>query len=150
MANQRILETSRATARDLDYVWSVYRQIVRPLIEPRLPGGWDDSTERGKFIDSFVLDESHILRLDGKPIGWLAGKDDGKTALLEHMYIEEPHRGKGYGGRVFQELLKEWKSAGKKVNVQVLKNTRAREFILRQGFSTTSSVQLTETLELSP
>lgn len=142
----KTLETRSAAEADEDFVWSVYRDAVRPHIEPRLSSGWDDAKERVNFLGLFKACDAHIISLDGAPIGWVGGTDDGKTVVVEHLYVTAAYRGLGYGRRVFEGLLSQWNQAGKTVEASVLKNVRAKAALQGLGFTQVSDDDLTEVL----
>jgi hypothetical protein len=67
---KHILETRPTSDADHDFVWRVYSEVVRPMIEPHLRAvGWRDEDERPKFQRIWSPAHSHVIELDGRPIG---------------------------------------------------------------------------------
>jgi GNAT superfamily N-acetyltransferase len=147
VSKQRILETRPATDSDEQFLWKLYEESVKPLMEKHIAGGWDSAAERTKFLSSVQLSGVHVLELDGQPIGWLGGEVGDTEAVLEHFYVEPGERGNGVGGTVFRELVDSWKAAGKTVKVSLHSDAKALDFVRRQGFVTAGGDQITETLQ---
>lgn len=149
MAKQKVLETRKAQKSDEDFIWSIYKEAVRPLIEPKLKGAWDDAKERLNFRKIWVLENTHIIAVDGYDIGWLSGDESGSVVTIDHFYVRSSERGKGYGGRLIDELIGRWKGLGKSIELSMLKGVKARAFVDGRGFKVVADEGLTERLHLS-
>ena len=139
---EQVLSTRPATVADLDYVWNVYKEAVRPHIEPQLKHGWIEATEFSNFSKSWKQADTHIILIDGVSIGWGGVDLSGTDASIEHLYIEPAHRGKGYGTRLVSELLLVWEAEGKAVHAPILKGSPAIGAVIRLGFGKRSDSQL--------
>lgn len=136
---ERILATRPATESDFQYVWSVYREAVKPHITPKLKDGWHDDVEIENFRNMWKAPDSHIVTVDELPVGWGGVVTSGNEIWIEHLYIEPGHRGKGYGTRLVSELTKQWNQEGKSVHAPVLKDERLMKLVSRLGFEKTGA-----------
>jgi predicted GNAT family acetyltransferase len=132
---ERILATRPAASADFDYAWKVYQQAIRPLIEPQLQRTWVESNENARFRSVWNEANAHVITLDGTAVGWAAANVTDTEVEIEHFYIEEPHRGKGYATRILTELIRNWLAEGKSVHASVLTAGRATALAKRLGFS---------------
>jgi len=127
------LATHAAKDHDFDFAWSVYSEVVRPLIEPKLNRTWTDSEEMENFREVWNSAESQIITLDGVPIGWGAAKVTDDEVEIYHLYISDQYRGKDYATTLLSELLQQWKAEGKTVRAPVLKDERLIPWTERLG-----------------
>lgn len=128
------LATKPATSQDLEFVWEVYKEAVRSKVEPHLANGWVDADEFVRFRDNWKVGNSHIITLDGAPIGWGGAVISTDKVLLEHLYIAPAYRGKKYGRRLVSELLQQWAREGKTVHAPILRGSAAGSAALDLGF----------------
>jgi GNAT superfamily N-acetyltransferase len=131
---QQKLETRSATADDINYVWNVYKDAIRSHVEPHLKNGWNDSEELNKFRKAWKPEDSHIIMLDGTPIGWGGATVSASSVTLDHLYIEPSHREKGYAHKLVSELLHRWKQEGKVVRAPILRGSPVIKFATELGF----------------
>ncbi|MEW6734858.1 MAG: GNAT family N-acetyltransferase [Acidobacteriota bacterium] len=131
---ERVLETRPATDSDFDFAWRIYLEAVRPMIEPKLNRAWDDADERERFRSIWQPANAHVITLDNQPIGWGSANISDDKAVIDHLYIEEQYRGKGYGTKLLSELLNLWNSQGKAVHASIIKENRAISLSHRLGF----------------
>src|SRR5262249_50880758 len=103
---QRILATRPATEADFDFAWKVYADIVGPQIEPRLNRAWEDAGERERFRTTWQVESAHVITLDDVAIGWAAARVSRERVDIDHFYLKEEHRAKGYGTIILKELMK--------------------------------------------
>jgi len=121
---EKLLKTRPANENDFQYVWNVYSEAVKPLVEPKLKGGWVDTVEIERFRKTWKAAGSHIIMLDNTPIGWGGAVVSEREVRIDHLYIEPSHRGKGYGSRLVAELTKQWSKDGKTVYASVLRDEK--------------------------
>lgn len=131
---EKTLNTRPATGSDFDFAWEVYRDAVRPMIEPKLKGKWDDTKEKENFRSIWEPTTVHVILLDGTPMGWGAVTSEKNKVVIKHFYFQEKHRGKGYGTKMLEELLAKWKGEGKEVHVDTVNGSRAASMAYRLGF----------------
>lgn len=139
MAKQkRILELKSAGKKDLDFAWTVWREAVKPHIEPYLLGrlgrAWRDEEEKKRFTEWWKADLSSIIMLDNEPIGWLASEESNETITLNNFCIASQHRGRGIGKKICEAKLNEWKSKRKTIVHSVLKGSNYASFFQAHGF----------------
>jgi GNAT superfamily N-acetyltransferase len=131
---ETLLATRPAKESDFQYVWGVYREAVKPYIEPKLKDGWIDSVEIERFRKIWKAADSHIIMVDKTPIGWGGAVVSENEIRIDHLYIEPQHRGKGYGTRLVSELTKMWSKEGKTIYAPVLREKRLVALTSRIGF----------------
>ena len=146
---EKILETRQATAGDLDYAWSVYSENIRPYIEPKLKDTWVDAKQKERFLTIWRPEESYMITVDEKPIGWGAAKISDKEVTLIHHYIEPAAQRKGYSTRLLSELLKEWTGKGRTVHAEVLRDPQAQALYQRLGFIKIKEAELTDLMQFT-
>lgn len=149
MTKQKILETRAAVENDESYIWHLYSEAARPLVEPHMSTDWDDGKEKARFLKELNIEACHILLLDGEPVGWAAGIDSPGQFKLEHLYIDPEERGKGIGGTFFKEYSAKLQKEGVTLAVEIMKGTRARVFVERNGFVSCADNGLTETFKMT-
>ncbi|HET9225048.1 MAG TPA: GNAT family N-acetyltransferase [Thermoanaerobaculia bacterium] len=132
-------------------MWETYREAIKPLIGPKLEGGWDDKREQDRFKAVWREDSSHIVMLDGEPIGWGAITLEATTVTIDHFYLLEAHRGKGYGTRILESLISQWNREGKEVRANVIRDNPALSLAPALGFmETEEGTSLTKSLIRKP
>lgn len=131
---KHMLETRPISEADHNFVWRVYSEVVRPMIEPHLQSGWRDEDERPKFQRIWRPAHSHVIELDGLPIGWLTVDESAPKISLQHLYIDPSFQSRGYGGRVLDGLFDKWHKAEKTVELSIFKGSRLEKFVSDRGF----------------
>jgi GNAT superfamily N-acetyltransferase len=133
----RLPKIALRDARPIDYGFA--RQLcfttMRELIEQAF--GWDEYSQDAIFARQFVLDEVHIVTIDGKDVGWIQIQRDAATINLGQFYIAPDRQNRGIGGMVLKQLLAESGKRGLAVTLSVMKANRALAFYRRRGFRVT-------------
>lgn len=145
---KRTLATRPATDRDFDFAWEVYVEAVRPVIEPKLDRSWDDAFERERFRETWDAATAHVIALDDEAIGWGAVTESQDRIVIDHFYIREHHRGRGYGATLLSELRKSWTETGKAVHASLVKDSRLIGAAERFGFERTQEDDLVQEMVL--
>jgi GNAT superfamily N-acetyltransferase len=96
-----------------------------------------------------------LIEVDGEPVGYICVtlcyslEFDGRFALLDELYLEEPWRGQGIGTRAIA-FAEEWSSARGLAAIRLEvshSNLRALELYGRQGFEAHDRHLMTKWLE---
>lgn len=80
--------------------------VCHPVPEERLEQTFADAVSDDPILEGFVLTE------DGKTVGfayiteYYACEVGGRCLMFEELYLKEETRGKGYGTRFFDEIMK--------------------------------------------
>lgn len=75
-----------------------------------------------------------MAEIDGVTVGWLRVTDAGDHVMIEQIYIEPVHQGRGIGSALLRRLVEEWRGSGKALRLAVLKTNPARRLYDRFGF----------------
>jgi GNAT superfamily N-acetyltransferase len=136
------LRTRAAKEQDFDFVWPIYRDAVRPFVEPKLDRKWDDEEELHRFKNLWRPSESYIITCEGEMIGWYAARVTERRATIHHFAIATPHRGKGHATQLLTKLLQTWTSEGREVEASALKGSRQAVLYQRLGGQQTRKDEL--------
>ena len=121
-----------ATAADVDYLWRLYRQLMRPLTEELMR--WSDDRQRVVVEAGLAAGGTSVIVVDGADVGWLQVREDPAALFLGQLYIEPAQQGDGLGTAILRDLGARASRAGKPVTLNVMKNnTRAADFYRRGG-----------------
>ena len=117
------LQVRSATEDDFELIWQMYRDAVRPFVEPRLGRSWDDGEERDRFRHIWRPSESYVVTVGEDVIGWYAAMVTERRAAIHHFAIAEPHRRHGHATKLLSDLIHGWRSQGKDVEASALKES---------------------------
>jgi len=132
----RLLETT-VTLRpagddDLDYVWSVYADGLRPYLSAYRP--WDEAGQRQRFPRIYDAAHSAIVLCEGEAAGFLTITGNDRIVLLQQFFLGADFRGQGLGSHLLDRLCAEWDEMERPVSLAVLKNNPAQHLYRRFGF----------------
>jgi GNAT superfamily N-acetyltransferase len=120
-----------ATEADYPFALHLYVEGMRGYTEAWMT--WTDEEQTARFAGNWRVGNCRIIALDGAgDIGWLDVDLSGEAPFLRQLYIAKPHRGRGLGGAVMQQLIAEW--GDQPANLSVLLNNPARRLYERCGF----------------
>jgi len=122
-----------AGADDLDFVWPVYAEGIRPYLAG---GPWDEAVQAARFARIYDPVHSAIVLCGDTPAGWLTIVGHDSTILLQQFFVAAAFRGQGLGGHLLARLCAEWDDMDRPVTLAVLKTNPARRLYRRFGFST--------------
>jgi len=107
---------------------------------------FDTVMNKSPFASAFMIEES------GEPIGYAllsftySNEVGGMVVLIEELYINELHRGKGYASKFFEFLQHEYPSA-KRFRLEVRRdNQKAIALYQRLEYSTLDYIQMVKDL----
>ncbi|MFC3674619.1 GNAT family N-acetyltransferase [Ferrovibrio xuzhouensis] len=135
----RLLETSvtlrPAQPDDLDFVWSVYADGLRPYLSAYRP--WDEAGQRQRFPRLYDAAHSAIVLCEGVAAGFVTIVGHDSTILLQQFFLDAAFRGQGLGGHLLNRFCAEWDEMDRPVSLAVLKNNPAQQLYRRFGFAPT-------------
>jgi ribosomal protein S18 acetylase RimI-like enzyme len=95
---------------------------------------WVDANQEAQFASLWRPNDTRIIVLQGKEIGWLGFRQTGDEVFLKQLYISPAHQRCGIGSAVMQLLLEEQVKTAKSMALFVLKKKPAFRFYERHGF----------------
>lgn len=137
MAN---LETRAAQSSDFDFAWDVYLQTLKPTLMSHVRKPWKDADEKKNFATTWHVNDTHIILLDGTPVGWLSCKVDDKAIEIEHGYVLEKYQRQDIGSILLAFIAGEAKRQNKTLLLDALKGAPSVDFFRDRGCT-----QLSET-----
>ena len=120
------------TLSDLDFAWNLYRQSMKPLTEALME--WVDERQKQVVERDVVSGEASIIVQDGHDRGWLRVRESIDGLELCQLYVTLEVQNRGIGTVIVGRLIGEARRKGKKLNLEVVKNNRARRLYERLGF----------------
>lgn len=125
-------ELRPAIESDREFVYQVKRDGFRDQVEATF-GAWNDSFQRVRFGETFSVEGTLIIEIDGRPAGFLELRPEAGGIRVKNIALLAAHRGSGIGTAVLEHVL----SLADRVTLRVLKNNvRALQLYQRLGFCT--------------
>ncbi|WP_440053086.1 GNAT family N-acetyltransferase [Pseudoalteromonas sp. T1lg65] len=125
------IEFVKAKDKDFAYLLSLRKETMVPHLEQ---AGLFLTDEDHKARVLYEYAASHIIYLNGRPIGLAKFKPDGQQYQLFQLQIEPRMQGKGFGSKVINTLLSRF--ADKDWTLTVLKQNPAKRLYEQSGFVT--------------
>ncbi|WP_432347913.1 GNAT family N-acetyltransferase [Shinella yambaruensis] len=124
-----------ADASDLEYAWSLYQPFIVQHIFPRrsqfqvsTADEWS-AAEGIKFPESIKSTEVYIILVDDARVGWCNIVKINNRIVIQNIFIDEEWKSKGIAQRLFDEMIPQWKSEKRVVEVPVLLGTPYSDLI---------------------
>ena len=129
-----------ACRTDFIFAQDVYFQTMRGIIERLF--GWDQPTEERRFAQFFKTEETKIIVVDGRDVGWIAEQLDGINVNIGSLYVIPEMQRCGVGTSVLQLLMAHARRQSKGITLAVVKINPALRFYERNGFRITHEDEL--------
>ena len=136
----------QAGPQDLDFMWSVYSDVVRPQIVALLNLRWVDDDEKRRLLATLNIDEVRIASVDGADVGWMAMRETDTEFVVDHGYLIPTFRRKGIGSRVLGEIIDTADKRRKPIRLAILQTCQYPQFFTQLGFAKVSEDQITITM----
>lgn len=117
---------------DVEPLAELRAEVMRADLE-RL-GRWDEHRVRQRWRDSYDLEHTFAVTVDGDLAGCVTFRPAEAGLLLEHFYLAPHVQGRGLGSAVLRELLARADAQGMTVRLIVLQGSPARRLYERHGF----------------
>ena len=124
-----------ATAKDLDFAWFLYRELMKPLTEEVMI--WHDINQRRVVESDMAGGEASIILMAGDKAGWFSHREEVKFVRLCQLYVVPEKQNQGIGSAIVRRLMAEARDRGKPLVLEVMKNNRAGILYERLGFTVT-------------
>ncbi len=97
-------------------------------------GRYDEANTRQRLRNTFVVDHTSIVLVDGELVGSVAVRPAADGDWLEHFYLAQSCRGIGIGTAILGDVIERCDRAGQDVRLNVLSGSRAQSLYARHGF----------------
>jgi ribosomal protein S18 acetylase RimI-like enzyme len=122
-----------ARADDYTFALNLYLETIKPYASEWF--AWVPDEQETQFSDLWRSDDTRIIVLDGKDVGWVEIRRTGDEIFLKQLYVAPAYQGCGIGTHVVLHMLAEWTGIVRSMALFVLKNNPAIRFYRRLGFS---------------
>lgn len=102
-------------------------------------GRFDPVRARERLLASFDPDATRHVVADGLRVGFFVVRRRPGEVLLDHLYIDPRHQGRGLGAAVLAHVFADADRQGVDVRVGALKESASHAFYLRHGFEPVGS-----------
>ncbi len=126
----------KADAGDRSFVEQVYFTTQRHIIEALF--GWrGEDVERRKFAESYDVENSSIIVVEGEDVGWLTVRRRPDQIELDAIYLCDAWQRRGIGTRIIRGLIHEAAAGRVPLRLSTAKINDARRLYERLGFQAT-------------
>ena len=129
----RALQLRPVRMDDFQFVWSLYRDLMKPLTVELL-GKWNETAQRQTIELALTQRGTFIIAKDELNIGWVQVVESLETIYLGQLYVTPSSQNRGVGTAILHELTDKARREGKTLTLDVMKNNRSRELYERLGF----------------
>ena len=123
---------SPATENDAEDLAALRVQAMRPSLEQI--GRFDPQRARERFLSNFSPEYTRYILFEGVKVGFVVVRAEQDALLLDHLYIQSEHQGKGIGSMVLNDLFSVADTQKKVIRVGALRGSASNEFYVRHGF----------------
>ena len=128
-----------ARAGDLDALAELRIAAMRDSLE-RI-GRFDPARARERLAAGFSPAHTRHIVVDGRRVGFVVVKPQADGLLLDHLYLHPMAQGRGLGGAVMAEVLRDADARSVPVRVGALRDSAANGFYARHGFRKTGETE---------
>ncbi|WP_407838672.1 GNAT family N-acetyltransferase [Streptomyces sp. DSM 116496] len=121
-----------AVTADVETIAELRATVMREDLE-RL-GRYDEHRVRQRLRDSFSLQHTSVIEIDGATAGCVTVRPAEGRQWLEHFYLAPHCQGRGLGSAVLRTVLERTDARGLTVGLNVLQGSAARRLYERHGF----------------
>jgi ribosomal protein S18 acetylase RimI-like enzyme len=125
-------ELRPATAGDLEFAWSLYRELMKPLTLELL--AWNELGQRRTVEEALAQQGASVIVIRDAKCGWLYVSETPDEIYLGQLYLTPSWQGQGIGGTIVRHLSDRAQQSGKCFTLSVMKNNRAQVLYERLGF----------------
>ncbi|QHC68399.1 GNAT family N-acetyltransferase [Rathayibacter sp. VKM Ac-2759] len=95
---------------------------------------YDAQRVRRRFLDGYRPERTRVIELDGEAVGCIAARVEDDAVWIEHFYLDPSVQGRGIGGAVLAQVLREEALGDRPFRLDVLRGSGARRLYERHGF----------------
>ncbi len=129
----RTFQLRPADTGDFQFVWSLYRDLMKPLTVELL-GRWNETGQKHVVELAVAQRGTFIITKDELDIGWMQIVELPDTIYLGQLYVTPSLQNRGIGTAILRGLTAKAQREGKILTLEVMKNNRSRALYERLGF----------------
>ncbi|MEM5528362.1 GNAT family N-acetyltransferase [Gammaproteobacteria bacterium AS21] len=122
----------RAQHSDLDELVQLRIKAMRPSLEK--VGRFDIKRAKARLADNFDPISTYKILKNNNLLGFYVLLNNDDCFWLDHFYIDNDYQGLGIGESVLDHIKEVVKEQSKPLRLTALKQSRANEFYVKQGF----------------
>lgn len=132
----KIYNLRTAQEDDLEFLFNVSTEAMRPVVEQLHPGEVPNRDEElQKYKEKFIPEKIQIIQYEGQDVGRLRIVRSAESIYVGGIQILPAFQGKGIGGAIFTDLIKESDKLGIPIVLEVHDiNGPALSFYKKLGF----------------
>lgn len=135
------LDLRPASSGDYTFALKLYLETIKPLA--KVWDDWNDEEQAARFRSLWRPQDTWIVTLSERNIGWLEFRRTADEIFLKQLYIDPAHQRYGIGSRVLERIFKEHADMAKSIALFVLRNNSALSFYKRHGFNIVREISST-------
>lgn len=121
---------------DYNFVWQIHKDLFKSYVEQIW--GWDEDWQRDYFDKNFSLENSEVIVVENKDIGFLRVEENPNFIFLRSILILPEYQNEGIGSNIISDLIE---TSTKPIELRVLKPNPARKLYERLGFQITEETE---------
>jgi ribosomal protein S18 acetylase RimI-like enzyme len=129
--NQSFLSYRKATRNDMAYLLWLRKETMNEHLKN---AGIEMNEEKHVERINYQFEESKIILLEGKNIGFLKTKEYKDKIEIIQIQIEPKHQNKGYEQKIINSIIQRARQNNSLVTLSVLKSNKAQVLYKRIGF----------------
>ncbi len=131
-ADRRTLVLRASTPSDAEFVNRLTEKVMGAYVAATWPLLSDQEAYFKKNL--FVCQSTRIIQMDGKDIGRLTVVSSESSVTIDNIHLLPEYQGFGIGKELIQSVIRDARSSGKSVELQLLIVNPALKLYERLGF----------------
>lgn len=127
------MEFIKANEEDFESLVELRIKVMKPSLEKI--GRFNPKRARDRFFNSFIPEQTTIVKNEGKLLGFYMFSEDDKELFLNHLYIDSIYQGQGIGKKIIHRVKNYSSSVSKNIRLEALKESPANDFYIKNGFN---------------
>ncbi len=126
------------TVADREFGQMLHHSAYRDVVVKQF-GEWDEYRQNQFFIEGWNRAPHQIIQFDSRDVGIVSSAQHSDHLFLSELQILPEFQSRGIGTMVIHEHMERSRRMGVPLRLQVLKENRAKDLYLRQGFTITTT-----------
>jgi len=117
---------------DLEFAWSLYRTLMKPLTVALMD--WDEPNQMNIVKEALHAAGTSVITIEEIAVGWLQVRETAGDIYLAQLYIQTESQNQGIGTVIVRQLCDRARRQGKRFTLDIMINNAARSLYERLGF----------------